>query len=374
MRKETSRVMVVYWGRRGALTRFTLEFGLAARADPSVAATISVSRQNESFADYAVFGKSLFPVSTFDSSPGAVLKAWRIVELRRRMEERLRQDGIQTIIELMPHIWSPLVMPLARRDGIRYVPIIHDVHGHLGDPTGIVNGWLNRVVQSADVVLTLSNAVADRIVATGLAPERKVFPLFHPDLTYGVAPHDPLPTLHRPIRLLFLGRILAYKGLGLFLDTIEQLRSEGIEVAAGVFGEGDVSQHRDRLTALQAEVVNRWLTEAEIAEALAKYDVVVLSHLAASQSGIAATAFGAGRPVVATPVGGLLEQVQHGISGLVAKRIDACALAEEIKALVLETGLYAQIVQSLHYTARERSMARFVRDCVSHATHIVVPR
>jgi len=54
----------------------------------------------------------------------------------------------------------------------------------------------------------------------------------------------------------------------------------------------------------------------------------------ASQSGVAASAYAAGRPVVATPVGGLVEQVVHGTTGLLAQDLSAEALADEVAALV----------------------------------------
>ena len=80
-----------------------------------------------------------------------------------------------------------------------------------------------------------------------------------------------------------------------------------------------------RLEAIGAEVVNCWLDASEIGPVLARYHAVVLSHTDASQSGVAAAAIGAGVPVVAMPVGGLIEQVVDGVTGLVALRADARA-------------------------------------------------
>lgn len=370
MRLDPARVMFIYWGRRGSLAKFTLEVGLAAVSDPRVAATISVSRQSELFAEYSQLGDALFPVDTFERSSGAVLEAWRIPGLRRCLAERLRRDRIEVVIELMAHVWSPLVVPAIKRLGVRYVPVIHDAAPHPGDPTALVNGWLNRIIPEADLIFTLSSSVATRLADQGLAPAAKIFPLFHPDLDYGPGKLDTVPGVGRSIRLLFLGRILPYKGLGLFLESVELLRQDGIDAQVGVFGEGDLGEWRNKLDRLGAEVVNRWLSDDEISAALSSYHAVVLSHTSASQSGVAAAAFGAGRPVIATPVGGLLEQVQHGVTGLMAVRVDARALADEIKALVEEPGLYAMFRREIANRARDRSVLRFVEECVSQAVHI----
>ena len=124
---------------------------------------------------------------------------------------------------------------------------------------------------------------------------------------------------------------------------------------------------------MRAEVVNRWLSNAEIAAVLPRYHAMVLAHTEASQSGIAATALGAGLPVIATPVGGLIEQIQDGQTGCLATRATAPALAEAAKRLLLDPVLYRAICNNIVQTRGERSMARFVEDCVSHCLYAGPP-
>jgi glycosyltransferase involved in cell wall biosynthesis len=59
----------------------------------------------------------------------------------------------------------------------------------------------------------------------------------------------------------------------------------------------------------EVTVENRWVPEAEIGALLAWCDAVILPYREASQSGVAAAALAAGRPVIATRVGGLREQL-----------------------------------------------------------------
>ena len=63
------RVMFSYWGRRG-LTQFALELARTALVTPGIAASISISRQNECFHAFTEFGAALFPVDTFASNSG----------------------------------------------------------------------------------------------------------------------------------------------------------------------------------------------------------------------------------------------------------------------------------------------------------------
>jgi glycosyltransferase involved in cell wall biosynthesis len=358
--------MFAYWGRRGALSQFTLEVARAAIADPRVEATVSVSRQNENFANFAELGPALFAVDTFKTNAGALLQAHRIMQLRHQLYNRLCRDRTQAVIELMPHIWSPLVMPVVGKAGVRYCTIIHDADAHPGDRTSWVKALIDRSVLSADLVLTLSSAVAGRLAATGRLSRDKVITLFHPDLVYGPCLTKEPPAPGGPWRLLFLGRIMPYKGLSLFLDAVDHLRGEGFAVDVGVMGEGALGANAARLARMEAEVVNRWLTPKEIADAFARYHAVVLSHTEASQSGVAAAAFGAGVPVVATPVGGLVEQVIDSITGILALRADAPSLAAAVQRL-LEPHVYTATCGNLARSAGERSMARFVSDVVAHA-------
>src|SRR5579864_4230928 len=94
---------------------------------------------------------------------------------------------------------------------------------------------------------------------------------------------------------------------------------------------------------------------------------MVLSHTEASQSGIAATAFGAGLPVIATPVGGLVDQIAAEGAGGLATGVDAPALADAVRGLLLDRELYSEVCQRIAASRDRRSMARFVSESVSNA-------
>jgi glycosyltransferase involved in cell wall biosynthesis len=363
------RVLFLYWGRRG-LTGFAHEVGRAASINPNIAACISVSRQNECFGAFNEFAPRLLAVDTFATNAGAVTQAWRIPFLRRRLTRFLAEHHIEAVIELMPHVWSSLVLPCVKASGARYATIIHDAEPHPGDYRSLsIKDLIDRSIAQADIVLTLSEAVAERLVATGRLAREKVLPLFHPDLDFGALGGREPPRDGEPLRLAFLGRIIPYKGLPLFLDTVDKLRQEGIAVEVGVFGEGALGPSESRLRSMRAEVVNRWLSADEISTVLSRFHAVMLSHIEASQSGIVAMAFGAGLPVIASPVGGLVEQVEDGVTGTLAQRADAPALAEAAKRLLLNPQLYGAVCGQLAASRNQRSMSRFVDECVAHVIH-----
>jgi glycosyltransferase involved in cell wall biosynthesis len=368
--REVFRVMFLYWGRRG-FSRFAFDVGRAAVADPDVTATVSVARQNENFDCFRQAGFRLFPVDTFHTNLGALTQLWRISQLRQRLVDCLQHDSIEAVIDLMPHIWSPAMTLAIRRAGIPYLCVIHDAAPHPGDQTGRAKILIDCALRNASHVLTLSKTTAGRLIAMGKAPAGKITALFHPDLSYGARSN---PRRRRPgerIRLLFMGRIMRYKGLPLFLDAIDLLRAEGVAVEAGIFGEGRLGRSAGRLAGMGIEVVNRWLNDGEISAVLSRFDALVASHIEASQSGVVAAALGAGLPVVATPVGGLVEQITDGVTGTVARRADARSLADGVKRL-FSPDLYHSVCESIIQTKGQRSMARFVRECVRTAADICV--
>lgn len=359
------KVIFLYWGRRGGLTPYVLGVHRAALAEPGIAPLLCVSRQNDDFAAYSSVGNSVIGVDTFRGGAGALGAAWRIPLLRGQLARLVRDRGIELAVTLMPHVWSAFVATAIRGAGARYVSIIHDAAAHPGDRTGLVNDLLLRDARVADRVVTLSESVREHIVARGIVPADRVTTLFLPDFDYD-ATIAPPPKPGEPFRLLFLGRIMAYKGLGLLVDAVELLRARGLNVALGVYGSGSLEPHAARLRALGATVVNRWLSDADIAEALSTHHAMALSYTEASQSGVAAVASGAGLPAVATPVGGLREQIVDGVNGVLAAAPTAAAFADAIQRLVGDPSLYAAIRACLA-SGSDHSPARFVQELIAAA-------
>jgi glycosyltransferase involved in cell wall biosynthesis len=366
--QSETRILLLYLGRRGAMSRFTFEAMQAAASVPGVQASVCISKQNESLELYAEFGPDLISVDTFGSHVGAVLSAWRIPLIGRRLAAEIKSRRISAVIDLMPHVWSAALARYIRRAGAKYLAVAHDAEAHPGDSTSLVKGVTDLALRQADFVVTLSESVANELRASRRIEEQRLVTLFLPVLSYRSPSELTRRQEDQPLRLLFFGRIMPYKGLSLFAEMVEILRGRGHRIEAGVFGEGDIGPEAPRLVKIGAEVVNRWLSDEEIGSALARYDVVVVSHVEASQSGVIAAAFGAGLPVVATPVGGLPEQVTHGVNGLVATETSAQALAAAIERIVLEKGLYGVLCAGVRKQLDERSMQRFVAECARVAS------
>lgn len=361
--EEHARIMFMYWGRRGAMVRFTRDLAAILMNEPALQSSLSLSRSNEAFAEFAPLGEKLHPVETFARGYGALTNLWRVPLLRRDLAQRIKQDRIEAVVNLMPHVWTPLVAPAIRAAGAKFITIVHDPERHPGDWTGLVLDWQLKEMKQADHVVTLSQFVATRLAERYPWVRGKLTTLFHPD--FGETPAArprPLSTEGQPFRLLYFGRALPYKGLDLLVDAVELVRARGLNVSLGFFGEGNIEAERDRLVALHTEIENRWIAEAEIEPIFGRHDALVLSYTSASQSGVAAFAAGAGIPVIATPVGGLIEQVNEGQLGIIARDVSAEALADAIEELARDPARYDRIVAGIEARQDSRSMRRFVQE------------
>jgi len=254
------------------------------------------------------------------------------------------------------------------------VTVVHDAIPHPGDLRSLIASLATPTFSASDLVITLSAHVANRLKAKGLVRAGGVRQLFLPEVRLRAAEPPTFPVVAEPLRILFLGRILPYKGLDLLIDAVKRLRREGIALHLGVFGEGPLGRSGERLRTLGAEVVNRWLAADEMARVLARYHAVVLSHTEASQSGVASLALGHGLPVVATPVGGLLEQIDHGVTGIIAERVDAAALAVAISHLAQDPTCYANLVAGIRRSQEGRSTGTFLEGLARHVSELSASR
>ncbi len=98
-------------GAQRLLPRFSMELAKVALTDQAISASISISRQNMSFRSFEGFGSALFPVTTFETRWGAFFNFVASAQVIAALKARLRADGTTAVIDLMPHIWSPIIAP-----------------------------------------------------------------------------------------------------------------------------------------------------------------------------------------------------------------------------------------------------------------------
>jgi len=223
-------------------------------------------------------------------------------------------------------------------------PLVYCAHDPAPHPGDHARGWQRAtqaiLIRRARRVVALSEYSAALLRRMRHAPPK----LAVAPLSSVFAPSVGRPNETRaPVRLLFAGRMIAYKGLDLLADALDLIgdRSDWRLTIAGAGPALDAAA-LSRLQRAQVETVeNAWMTEDRLRELIADCDVVLAPYTSATQSGIVSQALALGRPCIVTPVGGLSEQIGDGIGGWVAEAPTALALAAAIAVALDAPGAVA---------------------------------
>src|SRR5262245_57509015 len=100
----------MYLGRRGALGRFSLELATATREIPALKAHFVLSSSNDVTAQIRHYGSALLEIDTFDHA-GSSTVITSFFRAQRRLLTRLGEERPDAIVNLMPHVWTPLLRP-----------------------------------------------------------------------------------------------------------------------------------------------------------------------------------------------------------------------------------------------------------------------
>jgi glycosyltransferase involved in cell wall biosynthesis len=219
---------------------------------------------------------------------------------------------------------------LAGATGVPRLFVVHNPRPH--EPRPLDMALTRSVLTRADAFLTHSSSalgtLAELVPGTPAA-----FSPHPPNIDLAARPMPPRP----PVKALFFGIIRPYKGLDIAIDALAMLRARGVPIELTVAGEfwDPIDTWRTRVAdaGLDAAVDLRpgYVPDHAVEGLLASHHLVFAPYRSATQSGVVPLALAAGRPTVATPVGGLSEQVVDGETGVVAERADAPAFAAAIE-------------------------------------------
>jgi polysaccharide biosynthesis protein PslF len=236
------------------------------------------------------------------------------------------------------------------------VPTIVVLHTVLQEPTPRQRRILRWLVESADVLVTMTETARQRLVASyGADPDAVVV------IPHGAIDHGPADSGAARAERLSTGRPLVLtwgllgpgKGIEWAIDSMPGLRD--LRPRYLVIGkthpkvfQRDGEEYRDSL-ALRAhtrgvadlvELDDRYLEVGELADLVQRADVVLLPYDSHEQvtSGVLIEAVAAGRPVVSTAFPHAVELLGDG-TGLVVPQRDPAALEAALRRALEEPGL-----------------------------------
>lgn len=166
-------------------------------------------------------------------------------------------------------------------------------------------------------------------------------------------------------RVLFVGRLVAKKGVEVLLEACALLAARGVQFRCDLVGAGPLEEAlRRRVEALRLAPLVRFLgpQPRTMVQALLQQAAVFAAPCVVSGDGdrdglptVLLEAMALGTPCVATDVTGIPEVLQDGVTGLQVPQHDAAALATAIARLLAGPSLRARLAEG----ARRLMVQRF---------------
>ena len=201
--------------------------------------------------------------------------------------------------------------------------------------------FLRRMIRNADAVTAISTYTAGLI--RQIHDRRVELIPFGATVDPGINPLESSHEEGRPFELLFEGRLVERKGVRYLLDAIAQLQDR-YDVVLRVVGDGPWRprlEARAETLSLQDRVsFEGFVSKDELARRFAACDAFVLPAIVDAKGDteglgvVLIEALSYGKPVVATSVGGIVDIVRDGDTGLVVPPEDAEALARAIATCI----------------------------------------
>jgi glycosyltransferase involved in cell wall biosynthesis len=341
------KIELIYLGRRGAGGPISIELARnLARLTPTQAV---INYAVENFDLWRQLNLDYFAVITYSS----VISALSVLTFQRHIKELARQIAAEkpdVLLFPMFHPWNAFLQDLL--PSIPSVVIVHDLIPHPGIRDYIYSLLESRSFHRAARVITFSHNQIPALIRRGVNPE-KIEPVHHGIFTYyeEFYPAAASKAGFNEACVLFFGRVTFYKGLDILLRAFRSVQARFPKAQLTIAGQGDLRPYTRLIRDLQnVKILNRWIEESEVSTIFQNASIVVLPYVEASQSGVIPIAAAFALPVIATNVGSLPEQIDHGKTGILVPPESPEALADAIVGLLFDPAAARCLGQNLKTT------------------------
>ena len=291
--------------------------------------------------------------------------AWRLARIIRR----LRPDIVHTHTAKAGAVGRVGALLSGRKP-----VIVHTFHGHvLRGYFGLGGTLLFRAIETvlarvSDRLVAVSPEVRDELVRLRVAPEQAFSVIrlgieLEPRVRFAGDPAEVRRRHGIPAEKFvvgWFGRMTAVKQTEHLLTTLTGLRERGIDALLLLVGDGDdragLEQRAHDLGIAKSCLFLGY--QEDVAPWYAVCDAVILTSANEGTPVTIIEALAAGRPVVATKVGGVPDVVDEGETGFLVRVADTHAMAERLEILARDPGRRTEMGR----LGRERVLRRYAVD------------
>ena len=285
----------------------------------------------------------------------------RMLRLAGKVPEilRLKSSAKKLLAELKPSVVISSdfrsILPLGIAPSMKHIPLVVHMRGWwTPDMLAAYSKWLAR--KRCAALLAVSHQTKTALVCANIDP-RKIHVLHNPiDVTEMQALADrpldsPLPQADRAVRLLLPGAIIRWKRLHTAVSAMKPILDAGHDAVLWIAG--DLDQGDSRYVAECDALADRlgvadrveWLgLRSDIPQVIKAASMVVLPSWSEGHPRVSLEAMALERPFVATPVGGVLDMVLPGVTGMLFEVEDPAGMAEQVCRLADDPQLAKRIV------------------------------
>ena len=230
----------------------------------------------------------------------------------------------------------------------------------------VVTVMYKTALLKARTVFFENQGNANEFLDWHIIPKKKITVLNGAGINLDAYKVQPYPENDR-VRFLYLGRLMAEKGVGELLTAMKRLYEElGDRVALDIVGFYDdeaCQAQAEELIGMGAAVFHGFQSEPRPFYASA--DCVVLASYHEGMSNVLLEAAATGRPVITSDIYGCREAVDEGVTGLLCTVKDADSLYEQMKKMAL---LSRREREQMGLAARKKMERQFDKNIVVQTT------
>lgn len=249
------------------------------------------------------------------------------------LAKQLQQHAVQHIHNHFGDSSGSITMLASLHTGIEYSITFHGPHIFF-EPTLLA---LREKVKFAKFIACISQYCKSQMMLFSDPEDWHKLEIVHCGIdmnNYTISTRQVDVAAGQPLKLLYVGRLAAEKGVPVLLRSLIALKNEGYAFQLTLLGDGA------ERAALEAEVKEHGLdqmvhfggfaSQETVKSTLQASDVFVLPSFAEGVPVSLMEAMACGVPVIGTNVGGVTELIEHGVSGLVVAPSDEVALKNAI--------------------------------------------
>ena len=274
---------------------------------------------------------------------------------RQLLAHRAAIVHVNTALTLRAY-WRDLVYMLVAR--LCRARVLYQVHGGPA-PEAFCRGrrlaaaFVRATLGLADVIVVLSSADREAFRRFGVAAPVLALPNAVDCSSYEARAH-PLAAAARPLRVLYLGRLVREKGLYELIEGLRLARAQGAAAELILAGEGPEAAALVAAGGLEPVVFVGPVRGADKMALLRWADVLALPSYSEGLPYALLEGMAAGVPAIATRVGAIPEVVADGVNGVLLEPRSPQAIAAAIHALGRDRDALARMGEASRATILAR--------------------